>query len=349
MIVRRQGLLDPVGGDRRQIPAQLPDRPRRVAPVSHPPPAVAVQHHAESGFRRLPDGLRDPEVAVGSGGRPELVGRKSQRLDGRRLGRVALGRHVHAGRAVALDPVPPASADKFRHGCAVGLRRCVDDGDLHGMVRLLRLERRLEAKVPPVSRVAALQEGPDQFLDLAACPHMGRSRRESLDSGIRRNPDQHGVALEDRAQSAVERQGNRCLEGAGHEQPLDLGDLHCEPRLLFGQTILYRGARDRWRVRASPRGRGRNSRASECRLRVVGPCLDEPLKTSAARFRTRRARIPKGLHRDRLGSFPDHENPIDPCEIRQELGVAPATAMEKPLHARTRVESDLTEEPAARL
>ena len=179
VIGRRQGLLEPVGVVRRHLAGQPFDGFGPVAAVAHPPPGVRVEHEAEARSGRLPHPAQSFEVRFASGGRAHLVGREAQGLNRRRLLGVAVVRHVHAGRAVALDALSLPPAQQLRHRRAFKLGGQVDHGNLDGVVGLDDLGVPGEVEARPSRGIAALQEGSNDIADLSRGPFVGRPGRET--------------------------------------------------------------------------------------------------------------------------------------------------------------------------
>ena len=234
VVVRRQGLFEPRGPVRGDLAREIRHRLGRVADVAHAPPGMGVDHQPHVRADCLAHEPHGFQVLLGPQRGPHLVRGEAKRRDRRRLLGVAFGRHVHAGAAVELDAVAHPAADQFRQRAAFEPRREVDQCDFDGAIRFGELEIAFKVEVGPAAGIFAHEERRDRLANVAGGALMGGPGGIAGQAVVGPDADDHGVALEDRALAAVERQPHGLRQRAGHQESVNVGDFHASVELASG-------------------------------------------------------------------------------------------------------------------
>src|SRR6185369_10331315 len=148
------------------------------------------------------------------------------------FGGVGFGRHVHAGAAVEADVVADSAADQLGDWDAVRFAEQVVERNLGTAVDFGQLQvgtgsfQELHAEGVGVGEGTVLEEGGDRLLNDLLGVFAAGSGGVAYQAVVSLHADEHGVALEDGALAAVERQPDRFGKGVGKEVRSDARDFH---------------------------------------------------------------------------------------------------------------------------
>ena len=218
VIVGRHRFFQPRHAVSGHLPCEALDGGEVIAAIAHAPPSVRVYHEIEIRADGLAHETHGFEILVRAERGTHFVGAKSQIRDGGGFFGVLLGRHVHAGAAIQTDAVAHAATDSFGKWHAHGFGHQVIQRDFHRAINFREIRilagaiEKLDAQGIGIGEGTAREKWRDGVLDDCVRTLTARAGCITCETVIGVDADQHGVAFQDRALSAVEGKLQRLTE-----------------------------------------------------------------------------------------------------------------------------------------
>ncbi len=176
---------------------------------------MRIHHDVDVGAGGQADEADGFQILLRTKCRPHLVAAKSLRGNGGGFLRIADRRHIHTGAAIEANAIADASADHLGKRHSARFRNQIVERDFNGGISLgeigplSRPIQKRNAQGVGIGQIVAFQIRCDGLLNGALGVLTGGAGSITHQAVVRSYADQHGIALQDGAVAAVERQVDR--------------------------------------------------------------------------------------------------------------------------------------------